>query len=144
LRLLLNTIANISQLVYDFSAEMKDVLTQAGYKLTKPRLAILTFLKKQTNLLSAREISKKIKNIDQASVYRTLNLFEELNIVNSELIDKEKLYCLSDHPHHHIICRVCKYSEEFPCTQKEDYKKFSNFSNIHHHLTLTGVCKKCK
>lgn len=124
--------------------EFESVLIQSGYKLTKPRLAVLECLNKQNKLLSARDLFKKIKNIDQASVYRTLHVFEELAIVNTETIDKEKLYCLANHPHHHIICRHCGYYEDFPCVEKQEYNKFKNFSNIHHQLTLRGVCNKCK
>ena len=32
-----------------------------------------------------------------------------------------------------IICRLCGYTEEFDCDQ-----------NIHHQLTVTGDCIKCK
>lgn len=117
-------------------------LIDSGYKLTKPRLQVLHSLKKEKTLISARNLHRKIKNVDRASIYRTLNIFEELNIVNVEIIEKEKLYCLADHPHHHIICRECGYTEKFDCDNKE-YKIFNNFSNIHHQLTLTGICNKC-
>lgn len=122
--------------------KIKMALTNAGYKLTKPRLAVFDFLKKQSKLISARDLHVKIKKIDQASVYRTLSIFEELNIVNTEIINKEKLYCLAEHPHHHIICRQCGYSESFPC--EEEIREFRNFSGVSHQLTLTGVCNKCK
>lgn len=119
------------------------VLTNAGYKLTKPRLAVFDFLKKQRKLISARDLHAKIKKVDQASVYRTFSLFEELSIVNTEIIGKEKFYCLAERPHHHIICRQCGYNESFPCEEKK-IREFKNFSGINHQLTLTGVCNKCK
>lgn len=122
--------------------DIKKILSKSGYKLTKPRLEVLKFLQKEKKIISARDLHKKIRNTDRASVYRTLNLFEELNLVNIEIINKEKLYCLASHPHHHIICRQCGYTEKFECTNKE-FGKFSNFENIHHQLTLTGICNKC-
>ena len=82
-----------------------------------------------------------IKDVDKASVYRTLNLLEELGIVNIENFNNEKLYCLSADPHHHIICKKCGFSEEVPCTY--EHYNFSNFSNVQHQMTLTGVCNKC-
>ena len=120
--------------------EIKKILIKAGYKLTKPRLAVLGCLERQDKLLSARAIYQKIKTVDQASVYRTLNLFEELDIVNSETIDKEKLYCLAGHPHHHIICRTCGYSESIECKHKFTHK---HFTDINHQLLLSGFCRKC-
>jgi Fe2+ or Zn2+ uptake regulation protein len=117
-------------------------LKKSGYKVTKPRLQVLNSLEKEKKLISARNLYKKIKSIDRASVYRTLNLLEKLRIVNVEIIEKEKLYCLANRPHHHIICRKCGYVEDFDCDNIE-FKIFNNFSNIHHQLTLTGVCNKC-
>jgi len=121
---------------------VKNKLAQLGYTLTEPRLQVITSLNKENNLISARKLHKKIKTINRASVYRTLNLFEKLNLVNIEIIKKEKLYCLANHPHHHVICRECGYTEKFDC-DKNEFKKFNNFTNIHHRLTLTGVCNKC-
>ena len=117
-------------------------LNDARVKITKPRLKVLQCLKKQKQMISARDLFKKIKAIDQASVYRTLNMFEDLNLVHTEIIEREKLYCLSDHPHHHIICRKCGYAEEFTCPG-EKFPAFQNFSNIQHRLTLFGLCYKC-
>lgn len=120
---------------------IKQKLVEAGYKLTTPRVAVLEGFAKLHNPISARALHKKIKRIDRASVYRTLNLFEELHLVNIEVIEKEKLYCLSTVPHHHIICKKCGYMEEIECDH--NFGKFKNFNHVHHQLTLTGVCNKC-
>jgi Fur family ferric uptake transcriptional regulator len=124
--------------------DINNILIKSGYNLTKPRLEVFNCLRESNQLLSAGALHKKIKNIDQASVYRALSLFEELRLVNIEVIKQEKLYCLANHPHHHIICRQCGYLEDFPCEKQEEYKKFSNFTDIEHHLTLIGVCVKCR
>lgn len=121
--------------------DTKQQLTKAGYKLTVPRIAALDGLSKLHNPISARSLHKKIGKIDRASVYRTLNLFEELHLVNVEVIKKEKIYCLASTPHHHIICKKCGYMEEIECNH--NFGKFKNFNNVHHQLTLTGVCNKC-
>ncbi|MBU0546179.1 transcriptional repressor [Patescibacteria group bacterium] len=116
-------------------------LTQAGYKMTKARLAILNFLSTHHSPISARNLHKKNKTFDRASVYRTLNLFEDLHIVNVEVIEKEKLYCFAEKPHHHIICTKCGYTESVKCSH--NLGNFKNFKDVYHQLTLTGTCKKC-
>lgn len=121
--------------------EILQQLKQQGYKLTKPRKMVLSVLSKNSEPKSAQEIHKKIKKVDKVSVYRALNLFEELGLVNIENLDNEKLYCLATDPHHHIVCKKCGYSEEVSCTY--EFGKSDNFSNIQHQLTLTGLCKKC-
>jgi Fe2+ or Zn2+ uptake regulation protein len=121
--------------------KLKQKLSKAGYPLTKARLAILDYLSDNHSPISARDLHKKIKKYDQASVYRALNLFEELCLVNGEIINKEKKYCLADEPHHHIICKKCGYMEKIKCSHS--FKNYKNFTNIYHRLTLIGVCNKC-
>lgn len=121
--------------------KLKQKLIEAGYKITKPRLAVLEYLGDSHTSISARDLHKKLKHFDRASVYRTLNLFEDLHLVNVEIVDKEKIYCLADEPHHHIICKKCGYMEKIECNHS--FGHFKNFTNVHHQLTLTGVCNKC-
>jgi len=121
--------------------ELQQKLVESGNVLTKPRLAVLDYLVNNHSPLSARELHKKLKHFDRASVYRTLNLFEDLHLVNVEIVDKEKIYCLAGEPHHHIVCTGCGYMEEIEC--KHSFKDFKNFTNIFHQLTLTGMCNKC-
>jgi Fur family ferric uptake transcriptional regulator len=119
----------------------EQLLTEAGYKLSEPRFLILDFLKKSHGPLSAQEISKQLKSINLASVYRSLGLFTELEIVNSELIGTEKKYCLAKTAHHHIICVKCGYLERVECNHA--FTNIKNFTNIKHQLTLSGLCHKC-
>ncbi len=121
--------------------KLKQKLVEVGYKATKPRLAVLEFLTTNHTPISARDLHKKLKHFDRASVYRTLNLFEDLHLVNAEVVDKEKIYCSADKPHHHIICKKCGYMEKIEC--KHSFGHFKNFTSIYHQLTLTGVCNKC-
>lgn len=120
---------------------IQDILIKAGYKITAPRGLILAKLDKEHKPISARALHQKIKSINLASIYRTLNLFEELHIVNVELVNKEKLYCAASEPHHHIVCQKCGHMEEIACTHS--FHNIKNFSNIHHQLTLSGLCNKC-
>lgn len=128
-------------LVYFHMEDIKQQLITAGYKLTTPRKSVLHKLTDVDTLISARELHQKIKKVDRASVYRTLNLLEKLHVVNVELIKKEKLYCLATQPHHHIICKKCGYIEKIEC--KHTFDTFKNFTNVHHQLTLTGICNQC-
>ncbi|MCF7820775.1 MAG: transcriptional repressor [Candidatus Pacebacteria bacterium] len=121
--------------------EIEKKLKQAGYKLTKPRLEIIKALSLLKTPISAQVLSKKIKKIDRASVYRTLNLFFDLGLVNKETVNREALYCLAIVPHHHIVCRNCGYIESIPC--RHEFENIKNFKDIRHQLTLSGLCSKC-
>lgn len=121
--------------------ELLEQLKSQGYKLTKPRESVLEVLLHNHSAISAQDIHKKIQIVDKASVYRVLKLLEELGLVNIENVNNEKLYCLSKHSHHHVICKKCGYSEEVPCTYT--LNNFNNFTNVQHQMTLTGICSKC-
>ena len=116
-------------------------ITRAGYKMTLPRLAVIKYLSSHHCLISARNLHRKIKTADLASIYRTLNLLEELQIVNVETLNKEKLYCLADEPHHHIICRKCGHTEAVQCDHH--FNQYKNFTDIYHQMTLRGICNNC-
>ncbi|MDX9893507.1 MAG: Fur family transcriptional regulator [Patescibacteria group bacterium] len=118
-----------------------ETLRKKGYKLTAPRLAVLKALTKQHKPLSAQAVWQQTAGINLASVYRSLNLFKKLNLVNAEKFNNEEIYCLStNHAHHHIICEKCGYIQTFKCTHKF---KIKNFTNIRHQLILVGICNKC-
>lgn len=112
-----------------------------GYKLTRVREDLLSFLEEQEKPMSAQRIAEFLPGFDLASIYRNLNLFVELEIVNVEQMGGEKVYCLSSQPHHHIVCENCGHIEAIVCDHKFRHK---NFSNIKHQLSLSGVCNKCR
>ncbi len=118
-----------------------NALRQTGYKLTKPRQAILELLKKKKHPLTAAIIHKYLPHINLSSIYRTLNLLNKLNLIQKELINGISYYYLANSLHHHIICNHCGYSQCLPC--HHNFKHITNFINIKHQLILTGTCKIC-
>lgn len=120
----------------------KEILKQANYKLTKPRQLVLNFLEKRHDPISAGDIYNKLKKeLDRVTVYRILEVFEELGIVFKENRGKEALYYLADKQHHHIVCQKCGLTECVPCNHF--FNKIKNFNNIKHQLILTGLCNNC-
>ncbi len=120
----------------------REVLKKSGYKLTKPRKLVLDYLAKKHQPISAQQIYQSLKNnLDQTTVYRILEVLEELGIVFKEIGNKQALYYLADKQHHHIICRNCGCIQCVPCNHA--FKQIKNFKNIRHQLVLTGLCNKC-
>ncbi|HMS63997.1 MAG TPA: Fur family transcriptional regulator [Ignavibacteria bacterium] len=138
--------------IKDFTSdEFKLILNNRSQRITAPRLEILSILKANHNPLTISEIHKKIKKkkIDLATVYRTINLFAEQNIVNEiDFKDEFKRYELiyDRHHHHHIVCKKCKTVENVETCMLEELEKFLNkkgYTEISHSLEFFGVCKKC-
>lgn len=132
--------------------EFKLILYSRSQRITAPRLEILGILKANHNPLTISEIHGKIKNkhIDIATVYRTVNLFNELNIVNEiDFKDEFKRYELiyDRHHHHHIVCRKCKRIENVETCILDELEKIltkKGYTDISHSLEFFGVCGKCR
>lgn len=82
--------------------------TQAGLKMTGQRKVILMVLDKSEDHPSVEDVYARAKDIDasisMATVYRTLNLLDELNLVlRHEFGENFARYEINDKHHHHLI-----------------------------------------
>ena len=137
--------------------ELIDKVKLAGYKCTKPRVAVLeTLVKLPKSHFNSEEIHRLIKNsypqIGLATVYRTLTLFERIGIIcKLDLDDGFFRYELKrpneNHRHHHLICTNCGH-----VTEVEDDLLDSLEAQIHnkykfqikdHCVKFYGLCEPC-
>ncbi|MEG0133660.1 MAG: Fur family transcriptional regulator, partial [Clostridium sp.] len=96
---------------------LKCTLKEKGYKLTPQRRSILDeIIKNEGSHLTTEEIYDLVKvncpEIGLATVYRTVQLLEEMGVVYKlDLDDGCSRYelCNEDenHQHHHLICENC-------------------------------------
>lgn len=120
-------------------------ITQNKYKLTEPRKKISTFLKKKKGIFCAQDIIDKLQDVDRVSIYRALELMEQLGIITPlAILHGQQYYEKHDdgNHHHHIICTRCKKTKCVDC--KTNIPTIKGFSNINHSLVLTGLCNSCR
>lgn len=130
------------------------ILKEKGYRLTPQRIMVIDALHAHDQHISAEEIYAQVKakypyaNI--STVYRTLDLMKELNLVNEiDLGDGRVRY----HPaekghHHHLVCNRCGKVIDLPESAlvslsnsiARDYK----FQADLRHLAIFGVCADCQ
>ncbi|HLR60575.1 MAG TPA: Fur family transcriptional regulator [Pseudogracilibacillus sp.] len=137
---------------------IKKQLHSKGYKLTPQREATLTvLLEREEDHLSAEEVfllvKEKAPDIGLATVYRTLELLSELQVVDKiNFGDGVSRYDLRkegmDHFHHHLVCMECGAVEEIIEDLLIDIEKKVedewNFEVKDHRLTFHGICEKCQ
>lgn len=126
-------------------------IKKQGYSLTQQRQFVFDLLINQEPLTMSELISKTKNKIDRASVYRIIDLFEKLGIVQRlnigwkykiELSDK-----FADH-HHHLSCQRC--GRVIPINEKSlenfinQLVKQYNFSARSHQIEIQGLCGTCK
>ncbi|MBN2260853.1 MAG: transcriptional repressor [Clostridiales bacterium] len=126
-----------------------------GYKLTPQRKAVIdTILKNDHRHLNTEEIYEIVKelypNIGLATVYRTLIVLDELDVITKMNFDDGCIrYEMNSetHQHHHLICRNCgnviEVMEDLLDDLEKTVEKKYQFKIIDHNLKIYGLCKNC-
>lgn len=125
-----------------------------GLRLTPQRAIILEVIEKLEGHITAEEIFQEVEKISPyislATVYRTLELLQELNlIIQTDFGHSQTHFALKDHgQHHHLVCLACHQIEEFGdelfdpirIQLEEQY----GFQVCTEHMSLFGLCQTCQ
>ena len=140
----------------EFMLKFKDTMKSLGLNNSVQREYVLKVLFKSDTHLSADALLFEVKKeyevtMGIATVYRILNLLEELHIVNGILIDgnESKVYELNLVSHHdHMVCTQCNKIVEFYDAELEKLQENVAFSNgftlKSHNMLLYGICNECQ
>lgn len=139
---------------------LKNILIKNGFKLTTQRRVVFEILSdREEEHLSPEQIFEFIKDkypeMGLATIYRTLQIFEEIGLVYKLNFDDgcyryEILSPHSDeiHQHHHLVCMVCgkiiEVKEDLMNSLEEIIEKQYNFEITNHMVKFTGVCSQCR
>src|SRR5947199_251645 len=90
-------------------------LEDSGYRLTGSRLKLLDALLTHSDGFTAEELVNEYKNADRATVYRTIRLLVEQDVLCKLAMESgAPRYTLSGMAHHHhIVCVNCGSIKEF-------------------------------
>lgn len=128
------------------------ILKGNGHSMTTARRAVFETLS-QHESMTMNELAKALDNVcDRASVYRTIELFEELNIVQRVPIGwkyKLELSNIFRGHHHHAVCLKCERVMEFNETPEIETALAGLAANLdfkisEHSLELQGYCARCR
>lgn len=134
-------------------------LKAKGYRFTGQRRAILNcIINNQDDHLSSEEIHYLVKEdfpeIGLATVYRTLLLFEKIELIHKiDFDDGKNRYELNKnndlhlHHHHHLICTKCgmisEVKEDLLGQLEDEIFKKSGFLIKNHSVKFYGTCSDC-
>lgn len=131
--------------------DLKALLAKNRSSLTKPRKVIFNLLVGQgpqtMQVLTKRAEGK----VDRATVYRTMEIFERLGVVNRLNIGWKYKYELSDvftEHHHHFYCSACGKSFKLTSnpmleTMVDSITSKEGFTPRGHQLEVYGLCPNC-
>jgi len=137
--------------------KIKRSLMESGYKLTTQReIIVRVLLENEQDHLSAEDVYMLVKEqfpeIGLATVYRTLELLAELQIVaKMNFGDGVSRFDLRghdhEHMHHHLICHTCgaleEIKEDWLLELEERLEREYGFKVIDHRLDFIGNYKVC-
>ncbi|MCY3505176.1 MAG: Fur family transcriptional regulator [Chloroflexi bacterium] len=126
-------------------------LEDTGYRLTAPRRAVIDALARTDRPFTIEELSEQLPNIGRATVFRTIKLLHELDIVCRVPLEDGRIRYETSHSgrhHHHLICGECGSVTEFsdPALDEaiEQNASTASFELDGHSAELYGRCATCR
>ena len=94
------------------SGDWRERLRESGYRLTPQRELILEAVERLEHATPDEvlaEVRTRSTAVNASTVYRTLELLEELELIrHAHLSDRAPTYhSTSEHEHFHLVCRNC-------------------------------------
>ena len=134
--------------------EIVGKLSEKGYRLTPQRLMILSAIENSEDHISAEEIYAQVvakyPHINISTVYRTLELLEQLGLVTeTDLGGGRVRYHPGDKGHHHhLVCKECgaiiDLDESVLARLHDVLLNRYNFNADMKHMAIFGRCANCK
>ena len=135
------------------SEELADRLHSLGYRLTPQRQFVLEAVEKLGHATPDEilaEVRARSSAVNVSTVYRTLEVLEELGLVrHTHLSDRAPTYhSISDHEHFHLVCRNChrvrSVDPEVVAPFAEQLRAKQDFVIDVGHLAIFGTCVECE
>lgn len=133
--------------------ELTQELRELGFRVTPQRRVILHILRHANGHLTPSEVfalaQESLPGLTETTVYRTLEFLAQTGLAQAAFVSSGKrAYEISDHHHHHLICRKCGKEVEVPNIQLEALytalEASTDFKLVHNHITIFGLCPNCQ
>lgn len=130
----------------------QDRLRESGHRLTPQRELVLTAVERLGHATPDEvyaEVRTHSSAINLSTVYRTLELLDELGLIHhAHLSDRAPTYhSTSGHAHSHLVCRGCRKVISVERTDMEaglgPLVSRHGFAPDYGHLTVFGTCADC-
>ncbi|CAN5428239.1 transcriptional repressor [soil metagenome] len=127
-------------------------LKEAGFSLTEPRKLVFAALQNDAPISMQELYGSLKKQVNRTTVYRTIELFERLNIAQRVAKGWKYKLELTDEfvpHHHHFTCTNCHKSISFDEPKSfnimlETVAQHNGFMPTGHTLEIEGLCSDCR
>ena len=139
---------------------LREKLREKGLKVTRQRILVLSVLEQNCGShMTAEEVygqvSEDYPEIGLATVYRTLQLLLEMQLVDRINLDDgcvryeigELFEGEGKHHHHHLICKTCgtvlPFRDDLLDGLERHIEEKTGFHVLDHELKFYGQCREC-
>jgi Fur family transcriptional regulator, ferric uptake regulator len=129
----------------------KGRLNEAGFRAGAARQKVIELLGGESCAITALEIDRRLPGVGRASVYRTLDQLEQLELVHRVDVGGEVVAFERNDPgghHHHMVCircgRLVPFSDQRLELAIEAIGARADFEIAAHDVLLRGVCPRCR
>ncbi len=125
------------------------LLEEKGISPSFQRIKILEYLFLNRTHPSVEDIYKDLSSelltLSKTTVYNTLKLFVEKNIVKAIGIEKDFVrYDIDISPHSHFKCIKCGKIYDLKINEEKDNNIDEGFKKVYSEKYIYGICKNCK
>jgi Fur family peroxide stress response transcriptional regulator len=129
-----------------------EALRKEGYKATPQRIAICRYVLKSRDHPSAQQIYDEVKKIHPtvslATVYKTLGVLKDLNLIQElDLPQGKARFDSYMKPHINLICLRCGSIADLDDTTAIEITKkvaaAAKFKPRGQHIDIFGICSRC-
>jgi Fur family ferric uptake transcriptional regulator len=121
-----------------------------GHRMTTSRRRVVDAVLAQQGHFTVDDVLRKTRRVGRATVFRTMRLLLDLNIVCRVLLDDGTLHyrVSTGRHHHHLVCTDCGRVEDFSQCDVEslvrDLQKATQYEVQAHWLEVYGRCQACR
>lgn len=131
---------------------LRSTLHRRGMRMTPQRQLVLDAVRELDHATPeqvCRRIQHTTPTVNITTVYRALDLLEELGLVrHTHLGHGAPTYSVEEHEHVHLVCHRCGETDEVPCEWLDGLARMlyeqRGFSLDATHLALSGTCRNCR
>jgi Fur family transcriptional regulator, ferric uptake regulator len=134
------------------TADVLEGLKRRGYRMTPQRRAIVSEIMNTRGHISPQDLVQRVKErlpgVNDSTVYRTLDLLEEMGFLSHAHLGAGPAYHHADHNDHvHLICERCGRTDQLSVSDAAPlHRAMASITGFHAdftHFAISGLCARC-
>lgn len=129
------------------------MLRERGYRITPQREAIIAEVMRAEGHITAQDVARRVQRampaVNPSTIYRTLDLLEEVGVVTHSHLERGAEYHRAGEGDHvHLTCARCGAEEDLSLEEADSLRRLierhRGFRPDLTHFAISGLCASCQ